>query len=41
MEKVKKRKGPTITKETAKKICKNPNTPIGLKNYYKKKFNIK
>jgi len=30
-----------ITKETAKKIVKNPNTPKGLKAYYKKKFKIK
>jgi len=30
-----------ITKETAKKIVRNPNTPKGLKSYYRKKFNLK
>jgi hypothetical protein len=29
-----------VSKETAKKIVKNPKTPKGLKAYYKKKFNL-
>jgi len=36
-----KRKAPKITKETAKKIIANPKTPIQLKKYWKKRFNIK
>lgn len=34
------RKGPKITKATALKIVRNPNTPPQLKKYWKKKFNI-
>ena len=30
-----------VTKETAKKIVSNPKTPIGLRKFYAKKFNIK
>jgi len=29
-----------ITLETAKKICANPKTPIGLKNYWKAKIKL-
>ena len=29
-----------MTKATAAKIVKNPNTPAGLKKYYKTKFKI-
>jgi len=36
-----KRKAPVVTKETALKIIKNPKTPKGLKEYWKKRFNIK
>ena len=36
-----KRKAPVITKETAKKIIANPNTPPQLKKYWRKKFNLK
>jgi len=36
-----KRKAPVITKETAMKIIKNPKTPKGLKEYWKKRFDIK
>ena len=36
----KKRKAPKITKETAKKIVKNPKTPPQLKKYWKKRFNL-
>lgn len=39
--KVKKRKGPKITKATAMKIVKNPRTPPQLKKYWKNKFKIK
>jgi hypothetical protein len=40
MEKTK-RKGPVITKETAIKICKNPKSPMGIRKFYKKKFDLK
>lgn len=39
--KVRKRKGPKITKATALKIIKNPRTPIQLKKYWKRRFKIK
>lgn len=29
-----------INKKTAIKIVRNPNTPKGLKNYYRKRFKI-
>lgn len=33
-----KRKGPKMTKETIRKIIRNPKTPPGLKAYWKKRL---
>lgn len=33
-------KGIKVTKATAIKIVRNPKTPVGLKNYWKKKFKL-